>query len=490
MKLSRVIMALVLLGILGMSAHFAIDTDTWWHLKAGEWMVENGRIIQEDPFSYTKGGTPWQYPGVWLQVGMYLLYDWFGPGALNIWTAVMVTAIFYPVLRMSRGNVIFVAFVVLLAVIASAIYWNARPYLVSFLLFAFIYFILDRYYRRGKGKLWLLPVLMVVWVNTHGSFLAGFILTGPFFVDALMQSWIARNHEDAVFRREEKEKALHILIVFGLMLVASLITPHGWNIWALPFTTFTRQAEQQLITEWQSPNFHDTSMLPFAALLLLSLAVLGGANKRLRLFEILLLAGFGNLGLVSMRNIMFFSIVAPPILTRYGDRVIANLGEDIGISLSLDFDRAPGRIAGRINALIVIVVGLLVVFSMVRYLPVSANQEDFTERFPVAAVEFLKEASLDGRIFNSYNYGGYLIWALEEYPVYIDGRADLYGDEVILPYYEILTGSEDWQAEFDRWDIKIALVEPQVDLVDNLEMAGWERVFEDEISVVLYAPDG
>ncbi len=58
MKLSRVIMLLVLLGILGMATHFAIDTDVWWHLKAGEWMVENRSIIQEDPFSFTRGGHP------------------------------------------------------------------------------------------------------------------------------------------------------------------------------------------------------------------------------------------------------------------------------------------------------------------------------------------------------------------------------------------------------------------------------------------------
>ncbi len=415
-------MLLVVLGILGMSTHFAIDTDTWWHLKAGEWMVENGQVIQEDPFSYTRGGTPWQYPGVWLQVGMYLLYDWFGPGALNIWTSVMIAAIFYVVWRMSEGNVLVKAVVVLLAAIASAIYWNARPYLISFLLFALMYTLLDRFYRLEKGKLWLLPVLIVVWVNSHGSFLAGFILVGPFLVDALIKWWAVRKAEDQAEVKRHKDRALHLIIVFGLMLAASIITPHGWKLWALPFTTFSRQAEQLLITEWQSPDFHDSSMLPFAGLLFLAMAVLGGARKRLRFYEILLLAGFGYLSLVSMRNILFFSIIAPPILTRYSGKVLGDLGSDLGISLSLDFDSRPSKNAGRINVLLVVLIGLVVLLHMASFVPSEANQEDFVERYPVAAVEFLKETRPDGRIFNSYNYGGYLIWALEDYPVYVDGK--------------------------------------------------------------------
>ncbi len=79
--------------------------------------------------------------------------------------------IFLIVWKMCEGNEILTAVVVILAAVASAIYWNARPYLLTFLIFALMYFLLDRYYRRGNGKLWLLPVLMVLWVNSHGGFL-------------------------------------------------------------------------------------------------------------------------------------------------------------------------------------------------------------------------------------------------------------------------------------------------------------------------------
>ena len=488
MKLSRVIMLLVLMGIMGMATHFAIDTDVWWHLKAGEWMIENRSIIQEDPFSFTRGGTPWQYPGVWVQAMMYLMYDWFGPGALNLWTSITVVLIFLVVWKMCEGNEIVTAVFVILAAIASAIYWNARPYLLTFLIFALMYFLLDRYYRRGNGKLWLLPVLMVAWVNSHGGFLAGFILVAPYLADAFFKWWASLS-EEAESKRAAKERLFHLLLVLVLMFVGSVITPHGFDLWALPFTTVGRQAEQLLINEWQSPDFHESSMLPFAGMLVIALALLGGKKDRAAVHEILLLGGFGLLGLISMRNIFFFSIIAPPIFTRYAAPVLKLIGEELNLHLKLDFDSQPNKVSGMINVALVALVGLVVILQISKYMPESANLEDFAERYPVAAVEFLKEEMPEGNMFNTYNYGGYLIWALEEYPVFVDGRADLYGDEIILPLYRVLTGSREWEQLFDEWEIGFVIVEPEVYLVPNLERAGWQKVYEDELAVILTAPE-
>jgi hypothetical protein len=119
-----------------------------------------------------------------IQVGMFLIYDWFGPGGLNLWAAVMITLIFFIVWQMSEGNELVVAALVILGAFSSAIYWNARPYLMTFLLFAISYYLLDKYTRSNTGNLWLLPILMVIWVNSHGGFLAGFILIGPFLLDS------------------------------------------------------------------------------------------------------------------------------------------------------------------------------------------------------------------------------------------------------------------------------------------------------------------
>ena len=92
-------------------------------------------------------------------------------------------------------------------------------------------------------------------------------------------------------------------------------------------------------------------------------------------------------------------------------------------------------------------------------------------------------------MFNTYNYGGYLIWALEEYPVFVDGRADLYGDEIILPLYRVLTGSQEWEELFEEWEIGFVIVEPDLYLVPNLERAGWQKIYEDELAVIITAPE-
>jgi hypothetical protein len=388
---------------------------------------------------------------------------------------------------MCEGNEIVVAALVILAAIASAIYWNARPYLLTFLIFALMYFLLDRYYRKGKGKLWLLPFLMVLWVNSHGGFLAGFILLAPYLADAFFQWWVSISKKGEV-KGLAKERLLHLVLILGLMLVGSVITPHGFDLWALPFTTVGRQAEQLLIHEWQSPDFHESSMLPFAGMLVIALAMLGGKKDRASLYEILLLGGFGVLGLISIRNIFFFSIVSPPILTRLSGPVLKSIGDDLNIHLKLDFNSKPTKIRGIINIVLVVLVGLVVVFQISKFLPLSANQEDFEERYPVAAVDYLKEVKPEGNMFNTYNYGGYLIWALDEYPVFVDGRADLYGDEIILPLYRILTGSEEWVEVFDEWEIGFVIVEPEAYLVPNLEHAGWQLIYQDDLAVILTAP--
>jgi hypothetical protein len=272
------------------------------------------------------------------------------------------------------------------------------------------------------------------------------------------------------------------------MFVGSLLTPHGIALWKLPFTTFTREAEQLLITEWQSPDFHDSALIPFAILLLVGFIIFGASRKNLSLSEVLLVAGFGYLSLVSMRNILFFSVIAPPIYSRYLKDVLGDVGAHLGLKVDLDFSRPPTRVSAILNWVIVFVcvgVGLIHISS---FLPVQANMEDFKERFPVHAVEFLKEEMPKGNMFNSYNFGGYLIWALEEYPVFVDGRADLFGDEIILPFYRVLTGSEEWVDVFEKWGINFVIVEPKADLVQNLKYSGWQIVYEDDLAIIAISP--
>lgn len=483
MKLSHVLVAVTFLGILAMATHVSIDSDTWWHLRAGQYMVENGQLISEDVFSYTSYGKAWQYPGLWVQVFMYGLFAWFGPGGLNLWVSLTITLIFVIVWKTTRGNVLLRSFVVLLAAISSAIYWSARPYLLTYLLFALSFYILEKFYYDQK-KLWLLPVLMVIWVNSHGGFLAGFLLMLPYIVDLFYQWLSAKRNGDQAAQDARASMLKHLLIAFGLTLAASFISPQGAKLWLLPFSTVSRQAEQLFIAEWQSPDFHNVYLLPFALMVFLGMVAIGRSEKKAKLYEVFAIGGFGLLGLISVRNIFFFAIVAPAFIAKYGGYALGELGDDLNLAPKLDFSESPNKTGKTINAILVAAVALISLMRIAIYIPSATNQKELSQIFPIEAVEYLKTTQLSGQIFNSYNYGGYLIWALPNHPVFVDGRADLHQDEIILTWYRVKNGGEEWKSVFDQWGIEYVILEPDTPLLAVLEDDGWTEVYRDDVAVI------
>jgi len=471
-----------------MATHVAIDSDTWWHLKAGEWMVEHKQLITEDPFSFTRQGAPWQYPGLWVQVFMFGVFSMLGAGGMNLWVSGMVVLIFWIVWKTTHGSILTRALVLILAAAASAIYWAARPYLFTYL-FAALYFLLLTQYARGDRKsLYLLPIIMLVWANSHGGYLAGFLYFGPFLVESGIRFWLARRQAADQAIAELKGQFSHLLLIFTLMVVATFINPQGFTLWKLPFTTVSRQSEQLFIAEWQSPDFHNQAMLPFALLLIAVFAVFAGSDKKATIAEILLVSGFGFLSLVSVRNIFFFVIVAPAVLTDHLSDIFEYIKRQLGIKVHVNFEAAPTKLQSILNVSLVVIVGLVAMLRVALYLPAESNLEEFAAVYPVSAVNYLKDARPEGNMFNSYNYGGYLIWALPEYPVFVDGRADLYQDEIILPWYSAYNGIEGWEDLFDQWDIGFVVIEPTAPLIKNLEWANWDLLYLDEVAVVYTRP--
>lgn len=471
-----------MLAVFAMAARVAMDTDSWWHLRAGAWMVEHRALMAEEPFSYTRGGTPWRYPGLWVQVWMNLLFTRLGPGGLNLWTAGMVTLTFWFVWRTSPGGVLLKAFVIVLAATTSAIYWAARPYLITFLLAAVFYWLLEGYRAGTRKRLWWLPILMILWVNSHGAYLVGFLLWGPYLAGEGW-SWLVakRNGEDP---GEAEARARHLLVVGALMAAAMLVNPQGIELLALPFSTVARGAEQRFIAEWQSPDFHLINHQPFAWMLVLTIGLLGASNRRITLTEFLLLGGFGFLGLLAARNVALFAVVAPAVITRHAEGLIPAWLDHLGLSLAVDFERTPSPAQGRLNLLLAAFVLLAAVVKAGSVFSPEANWSEFEETLPVRAVEFVRQVQPEGRMFNAYNYGGYLVWALPENPVFIDGRADVYGDEIINEWLGITYGEPGWQAKLDSWGVGFVLVEPSAPLADLLAYEGWELLYEDDVAVV------
>ncbi|MDP2994759.1 MAG: hypothetical protein Q8N46_06510, partial [Anaerolineales bacterium] len=262
--------------------------------------------------------------------------------------------------------------------------------------------------------------------------------------------------------------------VLGVSILATLANPNGLHILLYPFQTLTSQAMQQFIQEWFSPDFHKMEWQPLAWFIL---AIIGAGmlgKKPISPTKILLTLFFGYAGLRSMRHVPLFAIVAIPILS-----------EQIGSLVRIRSEvKTPSRLQKWIAPILLVCIVLVVGLRFVQVVQGQSKSE--AETFPKAAVDWIAENQPEGNLFNSYGWGGYIIWRLyPQYPVYIDGRADVYGDKFIYAYTDVYRARPGWEQALDTQAVRLVLVEPESGLASALrQSSGWEIVYEDQISEV------
>ncbi|MGH2524631.1 MAG: hypothetical protein ACRDH2_19160, partial [Anaerolineales bacterium] len=336
MKLTfdRLVITLTFIAIFAMAVRVSTDTDTWWHLRAGQWISEHHAVPMADPFSHTRANAAWQYPGWLAEVVMAALFLNFGFAGLNLFTAVFVTLAFVFVYLSCEGPPLLRAFVLVLAGASSAIFWSARPQIASFALASAFAYILWLYRRRGVNRLWLLVPLMVLWANVHGGFAIGFILIGLTAMGQLVSFiWNRFTAEHADAQRAEMVKGLfhysadsalfavkNLLWLIGIGLAcaaAVVLNPSGPVMLLYPFKTVSIGVLRDFIQEWQSPNFHALRAQLFLWLLFATLVAIGLSGRRADVTDLLLACGIAYLGFLAWRNVPLLSIVAPPVLTRH-----------------------------------------------------------------------------------------------------------------------------------------------------------------------------
>ena len=478
----RLVTSIAILGVFAMAARITMDTDTWWHLRAGGWIWEHKEILRTDPFSYTRFGEPWEYPGWLVEVPMYWIFRQFGPGGLNIWTALMVAIAFSFVWKTMHGGAFLRAFTLVLAASSSAVYWAARPYLVTFVFGAIYLWALEedrgREYQGRTRNLWLLPLLMLIWANSHGGFIVGFILLGVYLLNAVRVGFEGLK----VVIRLDRAGFVRLVFTIILCVLAVCINPYGPVMLLYPFKTVSITVLKDYIQEWQSPNFHALNVQPFIALLLTTFAAFGVSRRRVIFTDLALVSGFAYLGLMAGRNIALFAIPAPMVITRH----IASITDAIGSRMKLSFASKGIVPRGRafLNASILVLLVLVTLIKVTIVYPGVVNEEAFRKGLPIDAVHFVRSTRPSGRMLSSYNWGGYLLWALPEYPVFVDGRTDLYNDQIIGEWLKAVRAEDGWQQVLERWEIRLILLEPATPLVSKLNSYGWQLLYQDEISVV------
>jgi len=187
MTFKRLVFGITFLAIFTMAVRASVGYDTWWHLKAGEWMLANRAILRTDLFSLTRLGSAWIYPGWLAQILLFTAFRNFSFAGLNLFTALMVVAAFGFVWCTLEGRDLLKAFIILLAASASGVYWSARPQIISFALAGYFLFVLYPHRKRRTWLLWSLPLAMILWVNVHGGFAIGFLILGVYLCGETVQ---------------------------------------------------------------------------------------------------------------------------------------------------------------------------------------------------------------------------------------------------------------------------------------------------------------
>jgi hypothetical protein len=388
-------------------------------------------------------------------------------------------AVLLIVYKQMSGPLYLRGLLIIIAMMGMVANWTPRPQLLSFLLLAGLDYFLYRHINFKRQPLWILVLSFALWGNLHGGFIWGVLL-----LFATLAGEIFNNLSNNQPKLNYSEIG-NLGIWSALAVLAVSINPNGVSLWKLPF----QQVDVSLaIQEWLSPNFHQLYAHPSLWLLFLLIFGLGFAEKRISFTDLFKGLGFAYLFFFAQRNLVAYTIIILPIVERFLSPALANLAIAPGMqkmqSRFAHFSsrgQIPGKITAMINILLVgLFAALLLVYSFVISLP-----KYMAHKVPVQATAWIKENQPQGPIFNSYTWGGYLTWQLRDYPVFIDGRADLYGNEIIQEWLEISEGTEKGLALLESHQINLIFLEPYHALLGKLDPQEWVKVYADP-QIVIY----
>lgn len=474
LTIQRVMFFTIFALLFSMAVRIPVDTDTWWHIRSGEHTLNEG-MIYEDPFSFTKQGEEWVNHSWGSQIILYGAWEIAGDVGLSLFTAILATAgmgMLYPI---CQGNVYLRGFVLVIGAATAAVFWSARPQMLSFFLSTVILYILYKYKYDKVDRLWFIPLVILLWGNLHAGFSIGFIFIGGVVAGEILNNLLNKDSENLI-----NWIGLRKLVTVTVVSVAVLvINPYGLKMLLVPFETVSIGALRDFIQEWNSPNFQERQTWTFIFMIFALIGVLGATRKRLDWTDFVLVVGTMFMAFLYGRNISVFAVVATPILTFY----VASMLEERGWILR-PVTRVTQRQA-RLNALLLGVIMLGAVVNTIAVLAPESVETAQRAHLPIDVAEFIDIEQPRGPMFNSYNWGGYLMFALPEYPVYVDGRTDLYRDEFLTRYLRAAFGSNGWREILDEDGINMVVVEGGSGLASNLrEEAGWTLIYEDDKAVI------
>lgn len=458
------------------------DFDLWHRLAVGSIFFQTGSVLTQDIFSYLPTKDVWIDHEWGSGVIFYFLVNLFGEWGLFLLKASILSAIFFLIIKTVRlqsdkftPGIFYIMFAgfSLLPFIANLV----RCQMFTYLFFVLWIYVLEKTKRGNKSFIWLLPVTMLIWVNTHGGFLAGIGLVTIY----AFGEWLNRNH------------ALKYFLLLALLIPVTLINPYGLEFWKYII-------EASLMPRPYIPEWHPISLAgPFHIIAGMKIHVFAGfmifvlltAFVGIRLVlqkqkpdwtRVILVTVLLYLGIKHQRHAAFFVIAVAALFYHRYFELLDPLRNFIHKILSDKFRRAWSTI--RIGS------GYVLLFIVLLYsFPyLSTGMMIDPSIYPIGSMEFIRQNNISGNLATTYNWGSYALWKL--YPqckIMIDGRYEqVYSDDVFDVAIRFSENKGDWQEALRKYSTDIlVLFKTRHTPDDVLKLHGWQAVYDDMSSIVL-----
>jgi hypothetical protein len=462
--------ALLLAGVV-VSLQFSLpDPDTWLHVAAGEDILATHRWPRTDTYSFTAYGTE-SIAFEWLGEALIATANRLGGLSglmlllvMGSW-ALMVFLYYYAALRGGNSKAAFVACAVLLPLVTG--FCHLRPQLFGYMLLVVTLICLERFRQQRQKKLWILPLLLLLWVNLHGSFIFGLMAIALYWVAGL----VGFKFGGIVAEPWTTAQRRHLLIILLFCFAVLPVTPYGARVVGYTFHVI-RHASLGManITEYQPLGSYSSLLKLFLAFLLpfVLAQVLFPTTYRLEEIALVVAGVYG--ACVHSRLLFFFGLVFAPVLALFLSRWIPR------------YEVAKDRYL--VNAAVI----LLMAMGLFKALPSRKElQRQVTAQYPRRALDYLRAHPVPGAMLNDYGWGGYLIWVAPERKVFIDGRSQIYEDNgVYRDYLSVMSVEKNTLPLLRKYNIESCLVPANSPLATFLAaLPDWERAYSDNLSSVL-----
>ena len=436
------------------------DNSFLWHLRTGEYILDHG-IPHHDVFSYTAPGTKWVAQSWLAELTYAVLYRSVGGVGIRLFVGAVGAAIgiltYRLALRLVRDRMVACGLTV--ATLAG-IYtvWSERPLLVGVLFLLVLLWVVEVPDSIvGRHPLVVVPVLMWLWANTHGTYQLGFAYLGLHLLGRWFDGappWLGRERR--------------LLTGAGIAFALVFVNPYGVELVTFPIALLSRGDILSHIVEWKSPDFRDMWGIALGIWIVVFLVALSRGRHRVTRRDLVVAVPMLLLALWAVRNVAVAPLIGLPVVAR---------------AFARDEEK-PSDVSG---TLVAAAISVLVVAAVAMGYQATTEKTFDNATFPVRAMEYVQHHEGFGtRLLTNDAAAGYVILHFSpEQKVFIDDRYDMYPTSVIYDYFKLSSGKPGWDAVLDRYDVETIVWKRDTPLASLLdESSAWKRVYRDSVDAV------